>query len=92
MTKHTPGPWTVNIHDIARDGVWVCGPGESGYEIVTVAEGQEDGQREANACLIAAAPEMLAIIRQVVEIADGKALHRGLEDDARALLSRIEGA
>jgi hypothetical protein len=46
---------------------------------------------DANASLIAAAPEMLTIIRQVVEIADGKALHRGLEDDARALLARIEG-
>ena len=54
-TKHTPGPWTLKHFDecqtvVIGDGVTLA--------IVSVGEGRPNG--EANARLIAAAPELLA--------------------------------
>ena len=40
---------------------------------------------------IGALPGMLDVLVKLIEIADGKALHRNLEDDARAILRAVEG-
>ena len=64
MSKHTPGPWTENACEIqAQDGSPICEmlarPDDSGvnYPYSPVAD--------ANARLIAAAPEMLGVLRAV---------------------------
>lgn len=64
MSGHTPGPWTV------RDADTVVGPAGNvvaeccGYsERATDAEQRRQGGREANAALIASAPELLAALR-----------------------------
>ena len=68
MTKHTPGPWsthregfsTVYVEARLRQGVIqevaACGPTEAGQE-----------QQEANARLIAAAPELLDALEMVIK-------------------------
>jgi len=61
--KHTPGPWKAHATGFARSGspefeIHYSDDGECVAEIV---------HGEANAHLIAAAPELLEIARQVVE-------------------------
>ena len=65
MSKHTPGPWSEKLlghHCIqAREGT---------RENVTLAEVfsmMEPGEREANAALIAAAPDLLALAHQYAD-------------------------
>ena len=66
---HTPGPWRAE-----RTGPW---DGWDGWEVIakdgaTVCNGlgsQRDPIREANALLIAAAPEMLAALKAIVDCA-----------------------
>jgi len=60
MGRHTPGPWSV------KDSDTVVGPAGNvvaeccGYSVkATTPEQQSQGGREANARLIAAAPELL---------------------------------
>jgi len=94
MSQHTPGPWTVGedegtskAHEILRKGhvvAWTC---------------SHDPYEEGNARLIAAAPEMLAILQTLKTLQDTEHKWGTWEFDtaetairaARALLARIEG-
>ena len=69
MTKHTPGPWTVNPHfnhgaevrslaSVAWCSV-ASTHGASGSQVIDVAEAR------ANARLIAAAPDLLAALHRI---------------------------
>lgn len=66
MSKHTPGPWmvspynTMGIFDDKKRPIAVAYEGVHSYDI-------ELPEREANAKLIAAAPEMLEALRACVE-------------------------
>lgn len=69
-TKHTPGPWRVENHRFkttteSRWTVW------SGSEAIAWTNGTDDeselAQQEANARLIAAAPELLAACKNMLE-------------------------
>lgn len=88
-TKHTPGEWftcrgvsSIYIEARLRQGVVqeiaACGPTEAGHE-----------QQEANARLIAAAPELLEALQAVVAVAD-----RATDefDRARAAIAKATGA
>ena len=57
-TQHTPGPWHVTgYHVEARAGA-----------IATVCDaGDDDTEGDANARLISAAPELLAVLREIVD-------------------------
>lgn len=72
MSKHTPGPWTVTDED-DFDGLAIEAAGREG-EYVPVAHVPVDyddrPEREANAALIARAPEMadeIATLRAEIE-------------------------
>lgn len=54
-TKHTPGPWEAVIYDGAFDQPLI----KSDHVVIGRVHGMEDRQHEANAKLIAAAPELL---------------------------------
>lgn len=55
--KHTPGPWKAIPH-----GSRIYGP--DGYELAATSyEWQRTSTTEANARLIAAAPDMLAVLQ-----------------------------
>lgn len=61
-TKHTPGPWLIN------DGFISSGSGET-YLIIADPHCSKDidiDEREANAKLIAAAPELLNVLQYAV--------------------------
>ena len=80
---HTPGPWFVLIDD---DG---C-PLEivlAGDHDMRIAVPASDGPL-ANARLIAAAPELLAALREVIAVSDRKT---EIYDRARAAIAKAEG-
>jgi hypothetical protein len=72
MNKHTPGPWFAE----ANDSYWEVNPmngGDDGipFSVANVccsSPGYRDGGlQEANARLIAAAPELLEALRELLE-------------------------
>ena len=56
MSEHTPGPWRVD-----------CGEYSDEYVLRNGLVTHTEAEREANARLIAAAPDLLAAARAVVE-------------------------
>ena len=68
MSSHTKGPWAV---DSKRR---VFGPDIHGSRgsirpfITHVSDNYDDQETEANACLIAAAPEMLLMLQRVIDL------------------------
>ena len=67
MNKHTPGPWHVhtrdraNIYAFAHDGPNAGAPGL----VAHVFDSDFPNGYQSNAILIAAAPEMLELLRQI---------------------------
>lgn len=86
MNKHTPGPWRAKengfyrVAVVDRDGNYLT------YKAGT--DRMPDPEREANANLIAAAPELLDALEVVVAIAD-----RDTEEfnTARAIIAKAKG-
>jgi hypothetical protein len=67
--KFTPGPWTIyddGHKDDASDIVMAQIDGEN-YDVCHIAPEIPISERKANACLIAAAPDMLEALQLVVE-------------------------
>lgn len=58
MSEHTPGPWMVEPS--AAKGAWIQG---STGEWAALACGNTDATARANARLIAAAPDLLSLLR-----------------------------
>ena len=88
MSDHTPGPWVVSGYRILStrtlEDVVALGPGV----------GYEGTQDDANARLIAAAPEMLALLRQIYTTPCECPLNGNGPDIPKAvgkLLTKIDG-
>lgn len=60
QTTHTPGPWTI------RDGGFIDGKGFFCLATVRAAHVPNEPEAIANARLIAAAPDMLAVLKVVL--------------------------
>lgn len=82
-TKHTPGPWDIesdpchfDTHSTVVGGRhFSYRPGKDSFvlprELIVQVGGQSSvEEQEANACLIAAAPDMLAALKAVASAAD----------------------
>jgi len=73
VSKHTPGPWALEPASMGFGGVY----GPDGEIVFALAYARPDerpeAECEANAHLIAAAPEMLEALREALEYFDGKA-------------------
>ena len=88
-TKHTPGPWEAV-------GLTVCQVPPGGREIIFGAHNTRSGdkdERQANARLIAAAPELLEALRGLVETSETRD-RLAIEDaliHARAAIAKAEG-
>jgi hypothetical protein len=93
--QHTPGPWHVDLYDAAGvDGVDGCRVAITGFG--------EDDTDQANARLIAAAPDMLAALEDAPTMSKYHG-QRGFEADrfiadyeawrvkARAAIAKAEG-
>ena len=94
-TQHTPGPWLNG--GSAKDGEFTNWFVSAPPNCIAVCP-ERDGSSEANARLIAAAPELLAACREVAEwhdlvkqnYPDMAGLLRGLEAGAKAI-AKAEG-
>jgi len=86
-TSNTPGPWTStkdSPHQIMQSGTYARIAKVCGYAPPT-----ED---RANARLIAAAPDLLAALENLVETHDdGEAMHVEFWNIARAALAKAKG-
>ena len=91
-TKHTPGSW--RLHDMERATIVAGTPGK---EVTNCLNGF--GNQRANASLIAAAPEMLEVLKLLVDRnmtwLNGVMDYSGItyEDvkNARAVIAKAEG-
>lgn len=63
--KHTPGPWKVTKREDARKGFFKFSLPDICFESYAVEK--ESGRLEANARLIAAAPELLEALKNLVD-------------------------
>jgi len=95
MDKHTPGPWKVNGADNAivgqRDGLPECIG-----QVFNVVHGRSYPNEwspvsSANARLIAAAPRMLDLIRDVLND-DDNSVSNPYAERARAILRDVKGS
>ena len=87
MSKHTPGPWHISDDEqnvLAKDG--------TGNRLIAQCHAGHLPERSANARLIAAAPDLLATLRRLVEVleCDQCTEVRGWEeyDDARTAIAK----
>jgi hypothetical protein len=85
--KHTPGPWRFDGHGInGNDGTRIA-------KVSNTNPHQGDGRTrdtefDATSRLIAAAPELLEALKEVVAISDRK---HDAWDKARAAIAKAEG-
>jgi len=88
MTKHTPGPWESGL-DFENA---VTAPSLDDSPIATTHNftGYDDGQQEANARLIAAAPQLLEELRLAIQSLEhlNHGPHKGTER-AKALMEAL---
>jgi len=94
MGQHTQGPWVVSLDprypnepciDAVIDGVvWHVA-------LCHHAAGPDDGSAEANARLIAAAPELLATLREALPVLRAE-LDQSRYQAVLSVLAKIEGA
>jgi hypothetical protein len=84
MSTHTPGPWrtrNVDDHMYLDADTW-----DAFARVVVVVDDEPDPEGEANARLIAAAPEMLEALKEAVDDLRGPA-----ETKALAAIAKAEG-
>lgn len=78
MSKHTPGPWSYWSGYNAFDKLEAQVTAEGG-DIVIASYNSLIEQGEANACLMAAAPEMFAALVSLVESAEQRVFEGWLQ-------------
>ena len=91
MKTHTPGPWTTKKLDIGTYDVCRCGNDEIRTRVCRLHASQiqpeHGGTIEANARLIASAPDLLAALERLAHpMADDDDL-----DYARAIIAKAKG-
>lgn len=93
MRAHTPGPWKSGKFS-AFEGIPIISQPDALHNSVVIARARCVGSREeteANARLISAAPEMLALLKEYV--GDSTDSHQvEFHDRVIALLDRAKGA
>lgn len=99
MSGHTPGPWRVSLdHPKCRDTperIFFIHGGDSmrGLEIASLYEAARQPTAEADAALIAAAPDLLAALRDIAEGCSFPEtdVQRAIRDRARAAIAKATG-
>jgi hypothetical protein len=83
-TKYTPGPWSWDTDP--NGDRWIIGDKSTWVPRIAKIPRYSEMPNEANARLIAAAPELVEALRELTEKVSADAINR-----ARSLLARIEG-
>lgn len=93
-SKHTPGPWVVHEIWNGRGSSYSVGRAEVGsyHTLARVLQPHngKTGDNAANACLIASAPEMADMIRDLLSLHEAHHNHP-LHAAARLLLAKARG-
>jgi hypothetical protein len=94
MSEHTPGPWHVEPLESETDALAIC-KAHDGAVATIVPWDTLDETDYANACLIAAAPELLEVLERIAnDWEEGKgASHTEFEYRkwARAAIAKARG-
>ena len=97
-TKHTPGPWHVGGITQANLVQVFVGDGEEEYSICDLwgdvfgdNETNLTREQKANACLIAAAPELLKALEDLMMILKDVNLPTAVEGYTRATIRKAKG-
>lgn len=100
MSKHTPGPWKAVRNSSFWEVVYPW-PEQSIEDAnkfspsTAYAWGKSEEEKEANARLIAAAPELLAALQSIIALddkVDPEGLFRGLESiNSRSAIAKATG-
>jgi len=95
MNEHTPGPWVIGDRNRAGDFYIKPVHGNAGKNYVAIVVSQGDltlteipGDADANAHLIAAAPDLMAALKGVMVSFAGDDLKLA---SARAAIAKAEG-
>lgn len=102
MSAHTPTPWRIATRD-SSEGFFIVeqNGGErddgdrSSYRVAHVIDYNDRAENEANARLIAAAPELLAALREtlrVLEACTTAEYSKAIKDDAHAAIAKATGS
>lgn len=91
-SKHTPGPWKVLDYPSAQPPQkWIVKDAPGIHVRVALADGGTDENWDANARLIAAAPDAIHLLRTILEVWDEhKIIGPTVYADARALLEQLD--
>lgn len=92
QNTHTPGPWHRNARLDAGTHSFVWGPAADGKSRLVADCGgilvRTAAEMEANAALIASAPDMLAALEAIAAMLDQPVQHSGISDPAAAAILR----
>jgi hypothetical protein len=97
MAQHTPGQWSYHTRDHPITPAWQeVIIKANGWEPIATTMPERPGERldraEANACLIASAPDLLAALKALLWQYDHYGNLYGMAlQDARAAIARAEG-
>ena len=97
--KHTPGPWVVDYSPKTGRPLGITAPGDEGIPGAVGCVVRRNGiglpgseTAQANARLIAAAPDLLRILGELCRYAEGaNSKVDDLIDEARAAIAKAEG-
>lgn len=93
MSKHTPGNWIAKPRDSAdwidlvTDDPETCGGSAHSLPFASCRHFNQ----EANARLIAAAPELLETLRFVARLSYGSPRNHAIQERVRAVIAKVEG-
>ena len=90
--KHTPGPWRVDP-DPRQDMEWnnhIYGADDMAVCFMAHSDGKDDERDQANARLIAAAPELLGALEAACRL-DYFNEHNALAKQARSAIAKAKG-
>lgn len=87
MSKHTPGPWSY----LPGNGPALHPAVQRGTEGGFIVQGLSRESEEADARLIAVAPEMLALLERWVSDPETISPNSIVEDETIALIAKVTG-
>lgn len=91
MTVHTPAPWIEVRHGYETLYTVHTFIEHAGIPIAGLWSPQIDEGQKANAHLIAAAPELLAVLKETYETGDSWEFGSELDSRIKAVIAKAEG-